>query len=233
MLVPKDEWSEFHDRNEPRQEVDFGVGVSTVQDPRKGEKFGSLVNFRPESVLQPFLGVFERRGFLDKIHVREEAEDFGETVRLQNVEELERFLQRSVSIHNDMRATHHLEPETTVNHEEHQVDDFAQINHAVQVVSTFHKGDPPRLSRHYSDRPLRLTQIVLGKPLDKRFEQGRLPHSWRSDDSDNDRRWRQSSFIHALAFLARHLPLLWVSIDERHMKPFLVLVGSPSRRFVG
>ena len=62
--------------------------------------------------------------------------------------------------------THHFESETSVNHQEYQVDDLAQINHAVQVVSTFHKGDPPSLSRDNSNRSLRLVEIVFREPLD-------------------------------------------------------------------
>lgn len=112
-----------------------------------------------------------------------------------------------------MPETYHFKSETTVNHEQDQVDDFAQINHTVQIVSAFDKGNSPSLARYDSDRSLRLTEVVLCETLDERFEQCRLSDSWRSDDSDDDRWWRQSTFIHSLALLAGHLPLLRVSID--------------------
>lgn len=58
MLVPKDEGSEFHDANESRQEVDFGIGVPTVDDSRQGKQFGTLIDFRPESMLETLFGIF-------------------------------------------------------------------------------------------------------------------------------------------------------------------------------
>jgi hypothetical protein len=95
VLIPEHERPELHDRDESREEVDLAIGVSTVEHTGEGEELGALVDLGPESVLEAFLGVFESRSLLDEVHVGKEADDFGETVRLEHVEKLECFLQPS------------------------------------------------------------------------------------------------------------------------------------------
>lgn len=132
--------------------------------------------------------------------MRKQAEDFGETVRLQDVEELKRFLWVSLGDTTARRAcrlikgtvsrTYHFEAERSVNHEQHQVHHFAQVDHAVQVVSALHKSDSPCLARDDRDRPLRLIEVVLGETPDERAEQGGFADTGRADDTDNNGRRR-------------------------------------------
>ena len=51
MGITKDEWTELHDADEAREEVDLCVGISTVDDSGKGKELGSLIYLCPESVL--------------------------------------------------------------------------------------------------------------------------------------------------------------------------------------
>ena len=51
-----------------------------------------MVDFGPETVLESFLGVFERRLFLDQIHMGEKTEDFWESVGLKDIQEFECLL---------------------------------------------------------------------------------------------------------------------------------------------
>ena len=69
MGITKYEWTEFHDADEAREEVDLCVGISTVDDSGKGKELGSLIYLCPESVFQALLGVFEGGCFLDQVEM--------------------------------------------------------------------------------------------------------------------------------------------------------------------
>ena len=122
-------------------------------------------------------------------------------------------------------GTHHFKAITAINHEQHQIHHLAEINHAVQIIPALDKGDSPGLARHDGDRSLGLRERVLGVPLDKRSEQGGLADTWRSDDTDYDRRRRETTLIHSLALLGRHFALIRVTVDEGDVQALLVLVG--------
>ena len=92
MGVAKDEGAELHDRDEAGEVENLGVGVAAVEDAREVEELCALVDLRPEALLEGLFGVFECRGFFDEVEVGEDADDFGETVRLEDVEKLEGFL---------------------------------------------------------------------------------------------------------------------------------------------
>lgn len=115
------------------------------------------------------------------------------------------------------RVTDHLESETSVYHQKDQVHHLAQIDHTVEIIATLDKRDSPRLARDYSDWPLRLIQVMFRESLDQRPEQCRFTDTRWTDDTNNDRRRRYSPFVHSLALLARHLPLLWISVDQGDM----------------
>jgi hypothetical protein len=51
-----------------------------------------LVYFGPEALFECFFGIFEGCGFFDEVEVGEDANDFGEAVRLEDVEEFKTFL---------------------------------------------------------------------------------------------------------------------------------------------
>ena len=92
MRVPVNKGTELHDRDEAGEVENFGVGVAAVEHARKVEELSTLVNFCPESLLQSFLGCAEGCSFLNKVKVGEHTDDFREPMRLENVEEFERFL---------------------------------------------------------------------------------------------------------------------------------------------
>lgn len=109
--------------------------------------------------------------------------------------------------------TYHFEAKRSVNHEQHQVHHFAQVDHAVQVVSALDKSDTPCLAGDYRDRSLRLVEIVLGETPDQRAKQGGFADTGRADDPNNNGGRRQSPFVHPLALLAGNLSLIRVSVD--------------------
>lgn len=90
--VAEDEGSEFHDTYKAREVKDFGVGISSIKNPREVEELCALVYFCPETLLENFLRVLECRSFLDQVKVSEHADNFREAMRLQNIQELEGFL---------------------------------------------------------------------------------------------------------------------------------------------
>jgi len=114
MRVPKNKRTEFHDGDEPRKVQDFVVRVPAVENTREVEKLCPLIYFCPESFLQSLFCVSERRRLLDQVQVGEHTDGLWETVGLQYVEELKRFLAQSSAILRQNRQhdrnTHHFEP---------------------------------------------------------------------------------------------------------------------------
>ena len=103
VRIAENERAELHDGDEARKVEDLGVGITAVKHTGQVEELSTLVNFCPEAFLQSFLGRFEGRGLLDEVEVGEHADDFGEAMRLEDVEELERFLGR---VRTQNRAEH-------------------------------------------------------------------------------------------------------------------------------
>ena len=92
MRIPEHQRPELHHADEPAQVQNLRIRVTSGHNARKVEEFGTLVDLRPEALFQGFLCGAERRGFFDEVEVGEDADDFGEAVRLEDVQELERFL---------------------------------------------------------------------------------------------------------------------------------------------
>ena len=67
MLITEDERTELHNADEAGEVENFSVGVSAVEDAGEVEKFGPLVDFCPEALLEGFLGVLECGSFLDEV----------------------------------------------------------------------------------------------------------------------------------------------------------------------
>jgi len=67
MSVAEDERTKLHHTDEAGEEVDLGVGISTVDDAGKGKELGSLVDFRPKSMFQALLGVLEGGSLFDQV----------------------------------------------------------------------------------------------------------------------------------------------------------------------
>lgn len=85
MGITENEGAEFHDGNEAGEVEDFGVGITAVDDAGKVEKFCPLVNFCPETLFEGFFGGFEGSSLFYEVEVSENADDFGETMGLEDV----------------------------------------------------------------------------------------------------------------------------------------------------
>lgn len=170
VLVPEDQRTELHDANEATEQVDFSVRVATVDDTREMEELGTLVDFCPETMLQPLLGVLECLLLLDEVEVSQKTNDFGETVRLKNVEKLECFL----IVSKTLVLAHHLESKTSINHEQNQVGDLANVNHGVEIVVALDECQTTGLAADTGDGSANVIQVVLGEALDERLHQRSL-----------------------------------------------------------
>jgi len=82
---------------------------------------------------------------------------------------------------------HHLESKRTIHHEQYEVGDFANVNHAVQVVVAFYKRQSSFLSTDDSDRALGLVQRLLRIPSNKTFQEGGFADARRPNNGDDDR----------------------------------------------
>lgn len=92
MSVAEDKGSELHDGDEAGEIEDFGVRIAAVEHARQVEELGTLVDLRPKTLFQGLLGSAEGCSLLNEVKVGEDADNFGEAMRLQDVEELECFL---------------------------------------------------------------------------------------------------------------------------------------------
>ena len=177
-------------------------------------------------MLETLLRVLQCALLLDQIEVGKETDDLGETVSLKDIEELESFL---ILASPSLQDTHHLKAEASVDHPQHEVDDLAKVDHGVQVVAALDKSDTPSLSRDNSNRSLRVVQVVLRVSPDERAEERGLPHTGRSDDTDDDGRRGHAALVHTLSLLLGHLALLGVAVDERDMEPLLADIRRSAR----
>ncbi len=85
MRVTEDERAELHNANKAGEVENFGIRVSAVEYAGEVEKFGSLVYFCPKPFLQRLLGIFEGGSLFDQVKMGQDADDFGETVCLEDV----------------------------------------------------------------------------------------------------------------------------------------------------
>ena len=98
MGVAENERAEFHDADESREVKDFSVGVAAVQNTREVEELRALVDFSPETLFERFLGILEYGRLFDEVKVGEDSDDFRETMSLEDIEELKRFLVSKSSV---------------------------------------------------------------------------------------------------------------------------------------
>ena len=87
---------------------------------------------------------------LEPVQMGQNTHDLGETVRLEDVEELKGL---------------HLETKAGVDHQQDQVCNFGNVDHAVQVIVAFNEGQTPLLATDHRNRTLDLRERVLGEPL--------------------------------------------------------------------
>jgi len=57
MAISEHERTELHHANKTREIEDFAVGIATVEDTGQIEELGALIDFRPKSLFERFLGV--------------------------------------------------------------------------------------------------------------------------------------------------------------------------------
>ena len=106
--------------NKQGQLLDFIFQVFSVHCPRKIKHFGPVVNFRPEAVFQQFLGLAQILGRPKLIEMRKDAHDFGESVRLQNVQKFKGF---------------HFETKFGVDAQEHKIGNFGTVQQCGRVIA--------------------------------------------------------------------------------------------------
>lgn len=120
MGVPEDEGAEFHDADKASEVQNFGVGISTIEHTGEVKKFCTLVDFGPEALFESLFGVLEGCSFFHEVEVGKDADNFWESMRLENIEKFEGFLDTELTkIWHRNKWTHHFESEGTVYHEEH------------------------------------------------------------------------------------------------------------------
>ena len=75
----------------------------------------------------------------------EDTDDFWKAMGLEHVQEFKRFLSKQCvpGMRYNGRYTYHLEAERSVNHAKNEVDNFANVDHRIEVIVTLDKGEPP------------------------------------------------------------------------------------------
>ena len=95
MGVAEDEGAKLHDADEAGEILYFSVWIATVEHAGEVEKFGTLIDLCPEAFLESFFGVAESSCFFYEIEMGQDTNDFGKTVRLENVEKFKSLLRGS------------------------------------------------------------------------------------------------------------------------------------------
>ena len=112
--------------NEQGQLFDFIFQVLAIDDTTEVEHFGSIVNVRPEPLFEEFFGFSQVFGCPELIQMSEDPHHFGETVRLQYVEEFKRF---------------HFKAKFGIDAQQHQVGNFGTVQHGCGVIGALKEGD--------------------------------------------------------------------------------------------
>src|SRR6266550_2135389 len=90
--VSEDQRSEFHDGDEAREVEDLRIRISAIENAGEVKQLRPLVDFGPKSLFESFFSRSYDGSFFDKVQVGKDANDFGKSVGLEDVEEFERFL---------------------------------------------------------------------------------------------------------------------------------------------
>jgi hypothetical protein len=164
----------LHDGEETRQVVDFAIGVSSIHDTREIEEMRALVQLGPQSLLEPLLGILERLGLSEQVEMGQDAKHVSRHTRGgEDVEELHSL---------------HLEAVVSVNHEKDNVGHLGDVDHGLELVGAFDKGQALLLGSDDGNGALRVGYRLLGVSSDKRLEESRLAYAGRTDDGDEARR---------------------------------------------
>mmetsp|Transcript_45142 Transcript_45142/g.130690 ORF Transcript_45142/g.130690 Transcript_45142/m.130690 type:complete len:662 (-) Transcript_45142:545-2530(-) len=114
VALPPRQQGRLGNGDEARQVLDLVAVVAAILQAAEVEELGALVHLGPEAVLQRLLGLPQLLVVLEDIQVGEHADDAGEAVHLEDVDELEGF---------------ELETEGGIDEEEDQVCHFGKVQH--------------------------------------------------------------------------------------------------------
>lgn len=136
--------------------MDLAVRVAAVDDAGEVEELRALVEFAPETVLEPLLGGAQRALLLEQVEMGEDTKHVARHAgRRENVQEFHRL---------------HLKAVVPVDHEQHDVCDLGHIDHAGQGVGgAFEESKPLSLGGHDGERPLGRAERLLGVAPDQGF----------------------------------------------------------------
>ena len=88
-----------------------------------------------------------------------------------------------------MNDAYHFKTERTVDHEQHEISDFPNINHTIEVVVAFHKGESFFLAADYGYGSFCFIQSLFCITSNKTFEQGSFTDTWRTNYGYDDGWW--------------------------------------------
>jgi len=82
VLITENERAELHDTDEAGEVENLGVRIAAVEYAGKIEQFSTLINLRPETLLERFFSRAKGRSLFDEIEVGQDTDDFWKPMRL-------------------------------------------------------------------------------------------------------------------------------------------------------
>lgn len=116
---------------------------------------GSLVNLRPETILQNLLCVLQGLVLLKSVKMGHNTKHTRESVRLDDIEELKGL---------------HLEAKASIHHQQDKIGNLSKINHSRNIVWTLDEGQAAILSTNHGNRSAHVRQSLFGVFLDQRLQ---------------------------------------------------------------
>ena len=102
--------------------------------------------------------------------------------------------------------TYHLETERAVYHEQNEVGYFSNVDHAIEIIVAFHKGESSLFSGDHCDWSFCFIQSLFRITSNKAFEQGSFTDTWRTNYGNDNRWW----------------VIIGCTVDEGYMKTSLI-----------
>ena len=128
--------------------------IFSIDDSRKVEHLGSLINLGPKALLEQFFGLAQVLCRLELIEVGKNTHDLWESVRLQYVQKLKRF---------------HFKAKFGIDTKQDQVSNLGAVEHRRGVVAgALQKGDALVLGGYDGDWTGNGCKIVICVKFDER-----------------------------------------------------------------
>jgi len=110
---------------------------------------------------------------------------------LEDVEEFKCFLYVNKFFRkgNNVTITYHLETERAVYHEQHEIGDFSNVDHTVEIIVAFDKGEASLFAADHCNWAFCFIQGLFCVASNKTFEQGSFTNTWRTNYGNDDRWW--------------------------------------------